>query len=71
MLTGSKGLLATIVEDPLSIQASQETITSQMQSICKSQNIPLFGNAARNSQNYTNLTGQNTVAPYPKGALYP
>jgi iron transport multicopper oxidase len=65
------GLLMTLVEDPLSIQAQQPNIPAGMKSICQKQNIPLVGNAAGNTQNYLNLTGQILVAPYPKGATYP
>jgi len=61
------GLLLTLVEDPLAIQASQPNIPAEMQSICKAQNIPLKGNAASNSVNYLDLRGQNLVPPYPKG----
>lgn len=64
------GLLMTLVEDPMTLQKTQNTIPAGMQSICKSQNIPLVGNAAGNT-NFLNLTGQITVAPYPKGATYP
>jgi iron transport multicopper oxidase len=65
------GLLMTFVEDPLAIQNRQPKIPAQMQNICKQQNIPLIGNAAGNTQNYLNLTGQIEIAPYPRGATYP
>jgi iron transport multicopper oxidase len=70
MIDCSQGLLLTLIEDPLAIQKGQPNIPAQMQSICKAQNIPLIGNAAGNT-NFTNLTGQVKVAPYPRGALYP
>jgi iron transport multicopper oxidase len=65
------GLLMTLVEDPLAIQNGQPNIPTQMQKICKQQNIPLIGNAAGNTQDYLNLTGQVNIAPYPQGATYP
>ena len=62
----------TLVEDPLSIQADQSgSIPISMQNICKSQNIPLIGNAAGNSHNYLDLDGQIQVPGYQDGALYP
>jgi iron transport multicopper oxidase len=62
-----QGLLLTLIEDPLSLQQQQPNIPSQMQSICKAQSIPLVGNAAGNSQNYTDLTGEIVVAPLEHG----
>jgi len=62
----------TLVEDPLSIQADQSgSIPTSMQNICKSQNIPLIGNAAGNSHDYLDLDGQIQVPGYQEGALYP
>jgi len=60
-----------LIEAPLELQATQPNIPTQMQSICKAQNIPLAGNAAGNTVNYLDLTGSVNVAPPPRGALYP
>lgn len=65
------GLLLTLIEDPIALQSSQLTIPAGMQSVCKAAGIPLKGNAAGNTANYLNLTGQNMVPEYPNGALYP
>lgn len=62
----------TLVEDPLGIQAGQSgSIPQSMQSICQAQGIPLIGNAAGNSQDYLNLTGQVLVPGYASGPTYP
>lgn len=66
-----QGLLLTLIEAPLHIQATQPSIPTEMQSICKAQNIPLTGNAAGNSVNYLDLDGEVRIAPSPRGALYP
>jgi hypothetical protein len=59
--------MLTIVEDPLSLQDTQSSIPEQMRHICRKQSIPLEGNAAGNSDNYLNLTGQITIAPLTYG----
>jgi iron transport multicopper oxidase len=61
----------TLIEDPIALQNTQATIPAGMQAVCKAANIPLKGNAAKNTVDYLNLTGQNMVPEYPKGALYP
>jgi hypothetical protein len=70
-LTYWQGLLLTLIEDPIALQTSQSTIPAGMQTVCKAAGIPLKGNAASNTVDYLNLTGQNLVPDYPKGALYP
>lgn len=59
--------MLTIVEDPLRLQDTQSRIPHQMKHICKKQSIPLEGNAAGNSDNYLDLTGQITIAPLTYG----
>lgn len=62
----------TLVEDPLSMQSGQSSIIPvSMQQICEAQGIPLFGNAAGNSQDYLNLTGQIQTPGYASGPAYP
>jgi iron transport multicopper oxidase len=56
------GLAAMIVEDPSSLQKHQK-IPEAWKTQCQSQGFPIAGNAAGNTQNYTDLTGANTVAP--------
>lgn len=57
----SAGLLATIVEAPLELQKNQPTIPAEMAAICKSQGIGTSGNAAGNTQNYTDVKGAPTM----------
>jgi len=57
------GLTATLIEAPESLTGL--TIPDDHQAACKAQNIPISGNAAGNAQNLTDLSGANTVAPYP------
>jgi iron transport multicopper oxidase len=56
------GLVMTIVEDPLSLQKNQK-IPDAWKAQCKSQGFLIEGNAAGNTENYTDLTGANTVCP--------
>lgn len=65
------GLTATIIEAPEELQRSQKVIPPGMGQICNSQGIPMTGNAAGNSKDYLNLTGQNDVAMMSYGSLYP
>jgi iron transport multicopper oxidase len=57
------GLTATIIEAPEEL--SGLPIPSDSQAACAMQNIPIAGNAAGNTKNLTDLTGANTVPPYP------
>jgi iron transport multicopper oxidase len=57
------GLTATIIEAPEALAGL--TIPEDSQAACAAQNIPIAGNAAGNTKNLTDLTGANTVAPYP------
>jgi len=64
------GLTATIIEAPEALVGL--SIPDDNQAACKAQNIPIAGNAAGNTNNLTDLTGANTVSPYPdNGAAYP
>jgi iron transport multicopper oxidase len=56
------GLAAMIIEDPLSLQKNQN-IPDAWKKQCQNQGIAISGNAAGNTQNYTDLTGANTVCP--------
>jgi iron transport multicopper oxidase len=56
-----------LIEDPISLQTQQRNIPKEMQDICAAQSIPLVGNAAGNSQNYTDLSGQILIAPLEDG----
>jgi iron transport multicopper oxidase len=57
------GLTATIIEAPEALAGL--SIPDDNQAACKAQNIPIAGNAAGNTNNLTDLTGANTVSPYP------
>ena len=56
------GLIATLVEAPDELQASLK-IPDDHFSACTSQNQPTAGNAAANTQDYFDLTGENMPPP--------
>jgi iron transport multicopper oxidase len=56
------GLAATFIEAPLELQKTQ-TIPPAAIQLCQGQGILTAGNAAGNTQNYSDLTGANTVCP--------
>ncbi|KAH8656996.1 Cupredoxin [Tricladium varicosporioides] len=58
-----QGLIVTMVEDPLEIQ-KVITIPDDHIAACKAGNKPYTGNAAANTLNYLDLSGEN-VAPKP------
>lgn len=58
-----QGLIATMVEAPLDLQKSL-TLPSNHIDACNAGNLPHVGNAAANTADYLDLTGQN-VAPGP------
>ncbi|KAK0634673.1 multicopper like protein [Bombardia bombarda] len=61
------GLMATFVEAPLELQKSL-TIPKDHFDVCAAGNVPTTGNAAGNTVNLLDLTGQNVPpAPFPKG----
>lgn len=61
------GLVATFVEAPLELQKSL-TIPENHLEACKAGGVPTIGNAAGNSQNLLDLSGQNAPpAPLPDG----
>ena len=63
----SSGLLATMIEAPISLQESL-TIPPSHYQICKDQDQPIAGNAAGNTVDFFDLTSQNLpVAPLPAG----
>jgi iron transport multicopper oxidase len=57
------GLAATIIEAPEELCGLP--IPDDSQAACAAQNIPIAGNAAGNTKNLTDMTGANTVPPYP------
>lgn len=59
--------MLTIVEDPMTLQETQSIISAEMLAMCAVQSIPLAGNAAGNTEDYLDLTGENTVAPLDHG----
>jgi iron transport multicopper oxidase len=62
------GLVATMIESPLALQAQNLTIPDSHWDACKAQDIPTAGNAAGNTKDLTDLTGENVaVAPLPDG----
>jgi len=64
------GLTATLLEAPDHLQG-QLTIPPDHLRVCQLDNIATVGNAAGNSVNWLNLTGQPTVAPeYDDGYVF-
>lgn len=55
-------MAATFVEAPLELQ-KQQYVPYYSQENCLRQNLPIAGNAAGNTHDYTNLTGAVTSAP--------
>jgi len=63
------GLTATIIEGPSKLKGF--SIPDDFTNACKVQNIPYQGNAAGNTQNYTDTTGFITVPPTTyEGSVY-
>ncbi|QLQ80124.1 hypothetical protein HG537_0D01240 [Torulaspora globosa] len=55
-----QGLALVLVEDPLAIQATaSQHLTDSVQQVCRDAGIPLAGNAAGNTADFFDLTGQN------------
>ncbi|KAF4637511.1 hypothetical protein G7Y89_g556 [Cudoniella acicularis] len=62
-----QGLIATMVEAPLDLQKSL-TIPEDHLAACQAGNVPSSGNAAANTVNFLDLSGQNAApAPLPAG----
>ncbi len=57
------GLIATIIEAAEELRGL--SIPEDHQAVCRSQNIPLAGNAAGNTQNFLDLTGAFEKPPVP------
>lgn len=55
------GFFATIVEAPLQLQS--QSVPPDQFKVCKDQNLPYQGNAAGNTQNFSDLTGANDAPP--------
>lgn len=63
----SSGLIATMVEAPLDLQKTL-TIPSDHYDACAAAKIPIAGNAAANTVNFLDLSGENAApAPLPEG----
>jgi iron transport multicopper oxidase len=61
------GLAITLVEAPLDLQQNLQ-IPSNHYDVCRAADVPTEGNAAGNTEDYLDLTGQNhSVAPLPSG----
>ncbi|MCJ1352940.1 MAG: hypothetical protein MMC33_002924 [Icmadophila ericetorum] len=56
------GLAIVFIEDPLTLQETL-TIPAEQYEMCADQNIPTAGNAAGNTQDFFDLTGQNLPPP--------
>lgn len=62
-----QGLIATMVEAPLDVQKSL-TLPQNHIDACVAGNVPHAGNAAANTENFLDLTGQNMApGPLPAG----
>lgn len=67
----TSGLMATFVEAPLDLQKSL-TIPQNHKDACAAGNVPITGNAAANTLDYLDLSGQNTPpARLPDGCELP
>lgn len=53
-----QGLAIVLVEDPTGIQ-SEQSVTDNWKKVCEGVNVPYEGNAAANTENYLDITGQN------------
>lgn len=63
----SQGLLLVLVEAPTQLAATA-TLPQQHYEVCAAAGVPTAGNAAGNTQDFTNLTGQNAqVKSLPAG----
>lgn len=63
----TSGLLATFVEAPLELQKSL-TLPQNHLDVCNAGNVPTAGNAAANTVDLLDLSGQNSPpAPLPAG----
>ena len=61
------GLIATMVEAPVEMQKTI-TVPADHFKACTDQNLPYIGNAAGNSEDFYDLTGENVSAqPLPAG----
>lgn len=61
------GLVATMIEAPLEMQKTL-SIPADHYAACKDSDTPTEGNAAGNTKDYLDLTGENkAVAPLPAG----
>lgn len=61
------GLVATMIEAPLELQQTL-SIPADHWAACKDSNTPTVGNAAGNTKDYLDLSGENrAVAPLPAG----
>ena len=64
------GLLATFIEAP-EIMQQRFTIPQDHLDVCTKQNLPIIGNAAANSKDYLDLSGQNLPpGPIPAGYVF-
>lgn len=57
------GLTATFIEAPTELQAMGLVIPENHKQACKNMNISMVGNAAGNSENWLDLTGEPSVPP--------
>ncbi|KAH8892032.1 hypothetical protein GQ53DRAFT_746474 [Thozetella sp. PMI_491] len=65
------GLISTFVEAPLELQKSLKIPQDHLDA-CSAGNVPTTGNAAANTVNFLDLTGQNVPpAPLPDGLHHP
>jgi iron transport multicopper oxidase len=58
----SSGLVSTLIEDPLTLQKTL-IVPSDHLAACKKQGIPTRGNAAGNTKDFTDLSGENDQVP--------
>ena len=58
-----QGLALTLVEAPGQIQ-ERVSVTGEQFGVCRAAGIPYKGNAAGNSENFLDLTGQSMQKPW-------
>lgn len=64
------GLTATMIEAPLELQKSQKIPEGHLDQ-CKAQGLPTAGNAAGNTVDFLDLTGENKSPPRLPAGLAP
>lgn len=54
-----QGLAIVLIEDPEGIRANESALSQNWKDVCAANLVPIEGNAANNTKNFLDLTGQN------------